>query len=71
MTAKITKKMVEEATRECEIEMKKIEGKEDPVVNEQDDINEKVVPPTELHKKVLVPEQEPVISMPASEKIEE
>ena len=63
--------MVEEATRECEIEMKKIEGKEDPVVNEEDGINEKVVPPTELHKKVLAPEQEPVISMPASEKIEE
>ena len=38
MTAKITKKMVEEATRECEIEMKKIEGKEDPVVNEEDDM---------------------------------
>ena len=63
--------MVEEATQECEIEMKKIEGKEDPVVNEQDDINEKVIPPTELHGEVLVPEQDTVISMHAYEKKEE
>ena len=63
--------MVEEATRECEIEMKKIEGKEEPTVNEQDGITEEVVPPTELHGEVLVPEQDPVISMPASENKEE